>query len=200
MASIAHSWPRRSLSGRLSRYAAEAFEQLHLKLRLVHAACGLLPDFASGGLRTRLYRAIGLDVGDAGFIMGNIELTGGERSMYQQLHVGRSVSIAPHVTINLDAEVRLGDNVSLGPFVRIYTGTHSIGPGSMRRMPEVLAKPVIAEDGSWIGLGATLLPGVRIGHGSIVAAGAVVDEDVPPDSYVVGNPGKVVRQLPWGDR
>jgi acetyltransferase-like isoleucine patch superfamily enzyme len=64
----------------------------------------------------------------------------------------------------------------------------------------VLAKPVVIEDGSWIGLGAIILPGVTVGHGSIVAAGAVVDEDVPPDSYVAGNPAKVVQQLPWGNR
>ena len=45
-----------------------------------------------------------------------------------------------------------------------------------------------------------ILPGVTIGHGSIVTAGAVDTEDVAPDSYVEGNPAKVVRQLPWGDR
>jgi maltose O-acetyltransferase len=64
----------------------------------------------------------------------------------------------------------------------------------------VLAKPVVIEDGSWLGLGALILPGVTVGHGSIVAAGAVVMETVPPDSYVEGNPARVVRQLPWGNR
>jgi acetyltransferase-like isoleucine patch superfamily enzyme len=104
------------------------------------------------------------------------------------------------VTINVDAEVVLGNNVSLGPHVRIYTASHGIGPGSNRRMGAVLAKPVVIEDGSWIGLGATILPGITVGHGSIVAAGAVVHEDVPPDTYVVGNPARVTHQLPWSDR
>jgi acetyltransferase-like isoleucine patch superfamily enzyme len=119
---------------------------------------------------------------------------------YQKIRIGSGANIANRVTISLDAEVRMGNNVSLGPYVKIYTGTHPIGPGSNRRGPEVLAKPVVIEDGSWIGLGAIILPGVTVGHGSIVAAGAVVDEDVPPDSYVAGNPAKVVQQLPWGNR
>ena len=84
--------------------------------------------------------------------------------------------------------------------MRIYTGTHHLGPGSNRRLPALLAKPVVVERGCWVGLGAMILPGVNLGHGSVVAAGAVVTEEVPPDSYVEGNPAKVVRQLPWGNR
>jgi acetyltransferase-like isoleucine patch superfamily enzyme len=58
----------------------------------------------------------------------------------------------------------------------------------------------VIEAGSWIGLGALILPGVTIGGGSVVAAGAVVTEAVPAHSYVEGNPARVVRQLPWADR
>jgi acetyltransferase-like isoleucine patch superfamily enzyme len=174
--------------------------QVHLKLRLANLVCGMLPDFGSGVLRTRMYRLIGMRIGAGSSIAGNIEFVGGLPGFYQKIRIGSGANIANRVTISLDAEVRMGNNVSLGPYVRIYTGTHAIGPGSNRRGPEVLAKPVVIEDGSWIGLGAIILPGVTIGHGSIVAAGAVVDEDVPPDSYVAGNPAKVVQQLPWGNR
>jgi acetyltransferase-like isoleucine patch superfamily enzyme len=162
--------------------------------------CGLLPDFGSGVLRGGLYRLIGLDVGRGAYLMGNLDLTGGSPSFYSRLHIGPGASVATHVTINLDAEVHLGSSVSLGPFVKIYTGTHPIGPGSVRRLAEVVAKPVVIEDGSWIGLGAMILPGVTIGRGSIVAAGAVVDSDVAPNSHVVGNPAQVIQELPWGDR
>jgi acetyltransferase-like isoleucine patch superfamily enzyme len=181
-------------------YLGAIFGQVHLKLRLANLVCGLLPDFGSGVIRARLYRRIGLDIGPSAFIMGNVELTGGTDGFYDKLHVGAGASIATHVTINVDADVYLGNSVSLGPYVKIYSGTHPIGPGSNRRMPEVPAKPVTIEDGCWIGLGAVILPGVTIGRGSIVAAGSVVDEDVPANSHVVGNPAQVVRQLPWGDR
>lgn len=182
------------------RYLSAIWGQTHLTFRLANLVCGLLPDFGSGAVRAALYRLAGLDIGAGAFIMGNLEVTGGGRHAFGRLHAGPSVSIAPHVTINLDDEVRLGDNVSLGPYVRVYTGTHPIGPGSKRRLAEVIAKPVVLEDGCWIGLGAILLPGVVVGRGSIVAAGAVVDHDVPPNSYVVGNPAEVVLNLPWGDR
>jgi acetyltransferase-like isoleucine patch superfamily enzyme len=58
----------------------------------------------------------------------------------------------------------------------------------------------VVEDGVWIGMNATVLAGVRIGHGAVVAAGAVVTADVPPDALVAGNPAVVVQTLPFGDR
>jgi acetyltransferase-like isoleucine patch superfamily enzyme len=144
---------------------------------------------------------IGFDIASNAWIMGNLELaTGGAGGFYKKLHVASGAVIGNHVTINLDADVFVKRNVAISPFVRIYTGTHQLGPGSSRRLDPVLAKPVVIEEGSWLGLGALILPGVTVGHGSIVAAGAVVMETVPPDSYVEGNPARVVRQLPWGNR
>ena len=51
------------------------------------------------------------------------------------------------------------------------------------------------EDGAWIGEGSTILKGVRVGYGAVVAAQAVVTKDVPPYTVVAGNPAKVVKQL-----
>ncbi len=186
---------------RLAHYSRELLHQFHLKFWFANLICGLLPDYGSGVIRGRLYRLVGFDIAGSAWIMGNVELAmGSAGGFYDKLHVASGGVIGNHVTINLDADVHLGTNVAISPFVRIYTGTHQLGPGSSRRLDPVLAKPVVIEDGSWIGLGAMILPGVTIGHGSIVAAGAVVMESVPPDSYVEGNPAKVVRQLPWGDR
>jgi maltose O-acetyltransferase len=191
----------RWLSGRSSYHSRALLTHVHLRFTLANLISGLLPDFGSGVLRGRLYRLAGLDIAPHVFIMGNLNLVGGPAGgFYDKLHVGRGTVIGNHVTINVDAEVRMGTNVSLSPFVRIYTGTHQLGPGSNRRISKVVAKPVLIEDGCWIGLGAMLLPGVTLGHGSVVAAGAVVTEAVPADSYVEGNPAKVLRQLPWGDR
>ena len=78
--------------------------------------------------------------------------------------------------------------MSIGPFVRIYTGTHRTGPSTQRMLPGVVGRPVTIEEGAWIRIGATILPGVTIGRGSIVGAGSVVTSDVPPDTYVEGCP------------
>jgi maltose O-acetyltransferase len=68
------------------------------------------------------------------------------------------------------------------------------------RIGEPDAYPVSIEDGAWVRLGAILVPGVTVGRGAIVAAGAVVLKDVPPNTYVEGNPAAVIRKLGWGDR
>jgi maltose O-acetyltransferase len=195
----ARSWlPRRA--GQVLSYLASWPRALHLKLALANRVCGLLPDFFSGPLRARAYRQAGFNVGPGVAIMGNVDMVGGGPEFYDRLILGPYAIVGNHVTINVDEEVRIGRNVSISPYVRIYTGTHQIGPGSNRKLPHVVAKPVVVEDGCWIGLGAMILPGVTVGHGSIVGAGAVVTQDVPPDSYVEGNPARVARKLPWGNR
>ena len=58
---------------------------------------------------------------------------------------------------------------------------------------KVLVKPIVIEDDVWIGRRVIILPGVTIGRGSVIGAGAVVAKDIPPYSVAVGNPCKVVR-------
>ena len=106
----------------------------------------------------------------------------------------------PRVTLGLDADIFLGRNVSLSPGVVLYTATHRIGFGSMRMLPFTDPKPIVIQDGSWIGMHSLILPGVTVGHGSIVSAGAVVTASVPPNTLVSGNPAAVQDSLPFGDR
>jgi acetyltransferase-like isoleucine patch superfamily enzyme len=172
---------------------------VHIRFALANLVSGLLPTFASGAVRGRLYRWAGFDVGKGAFIMGNLRLTSAVPGFYRKLVIGSGVTIADHVTINLDEHVSIGDNVALAPHVLIYTGSHKLGPGSMR-IGQPAAFPVAIEEGAWVRLGAVIVPGVTIGRGSIVAAGAVVLKDVPPNTYVEGNPATVIRKLGWGDR
>lgn len=62
--------------------------------------------------------------------------------------------------------------------------------------PDVGAAPIIIEDDAWLGYGSSLLKGVRVGEGAIVAAAAVVTRDVAPWTVVAGNPARIVRELP----
>lgn len=78
---------------------------------------------------------------------------------------------------------------SLGTPVRLTAtvgGTISIGDGAR----------IIVDDRAWVGFGALILSGVHIGRGSVVAAGAVVNEKVPVDVLVAGNPAEIVEDLP----
>jgi maltose O-acetyltransferase len=190
------------LSYRLSRirhYGSMFRRSVHVRFTLANLVSRVLPTFVSGAVRGRMYRWAGFKVAKGAFIMGNLKLTSAFPGFYDKLVIGSGVSIADHVTINLDAPVTIGNNVGIAPHVVIYTGSHKLGPGSMR-IGAPLALPVTIEDGAWIRLAAVIVPGVTIGRGAIVAAGAVVLKDVPPNTYVEGNPASVIRKLGWGDR
>lgn len=191
--------PRRTVLARLSHYGGLLRRSLHLRYKLANLVCALLPDVASGAIRSRLYRLAGFDVDKAAFLMGNLRLGSAAPGFYKKLKIGPGVTIADNVTINLDAEVRIGKNVAIAPHVLIYTGSHKIGPGSMR-IGAFEGLPVTIGDGAWIRLGAILVPGVTIGEGAVVAAGAVVLKDVPAHTYVEGNPAQAIRKLPWAYR
>jgi len=90
--------------------------------------------------------------------------------------------------------VRIGDHVMVGPAVQIYTAAHTLEAETRIQGWEV-AKPIAIEDNVWLGGGAILLPGVRIGRNAVVGAGAVVSRSVPANTIVAGNPARVIREI-----
>jgi maltose O-acetyltransferase len=113
---------------------------------------------------------------------------------------GQNIHIGDHVFLNvlctiLDCNtVHIGHHVMIGPAVQIYTATHHLQAEARIQGWEV-AKPIAIEDNVWIGGGAILLPGVRIGRNAVVGAGAVVTRSVPADTIVAGNPARVTREI-----
>ena len=91
------------------------------------------------------------------------------------------------------AEIRIGNNCLIGPDVGLYTAGHRLEPES--RSADVYGLPITIGNDVWIGGHSTILPGVTIGDGAIIAAGSVVTKDVPPRSLVAGNPAKVKKQI-----
>ncbi len=176
------------------RYARHA---LLPRLRLTTVVCRLLPPTALNTARAALYRRIFPRIGDRVSFLGAITVIGGGREIYGRLSIGEGALIGLNPTFNLDDTITIGCNVSLGPSVAIYTSTHLLGPGLRRMNPGVITRPVVIEDGVWVGVGSIVLPGVTIGQGSVVGAGSVVTETVPPNTLVAGNPAKKVQELPW---
>ena len=88
--------------------------------------------------------------------------------------------------------VNIGDNVLFGPNVQLYTVSH---PLDVLTRGSEFTRPIVVEDNVWVGGSAILLPGVTVGKGAVVAAGAVVTKDVPPFSVVAGNPAKVIKMI-----
>nr|WP_269329177.1 sugar O-acetyltransferase [Kineosporia babensis] len=118
---------------------------------------------------------------------------------------GRNIHLGKHFFANFDcvmldgAPIRIGDNVLLGPKVGLYTSNHALDPGE-RREGACVARPITIGNDVWIGGGASVLPGVTIGDGAVVAAAAVVTRDVPSRTVVAGNPARVLREITDADR
>lgn len=108
---------------------------------------------------------------------------------------GLNIHLAPRVFLNagctiLDtARVDIGADTMLGPYVQIYCADHHRDPG-LRTKGLERALPVTIGAQVWIGGAAIILPGVTVGDGAIVAAGAVVTRDVAPGAIVAGNPAR----------
>lgn len=112
------------------------------------------------------------------------------------------VTVGDNVFINRDAYIRpnttIGDGVRIGPFVRLISDTHEVGPPS-RRAGKSRFDPIVIGEGTWIGASVTVLGGVTIGKGCIIAAGAMVTKDVPDNTMYGGVPARFMRDLPVGD-
>ena len=80
----------------------------------------------------------------------------------------------------------------IGPKVNIITINHDPDPDNRSA---TYGRKIIIEDKVWIGIGATILPGVRLGYGCIVGAGSVVTKDVPPLTVVAGNPARIIKRI-----
>jgi carbonic anhydrase/acetyltransferase-like protein (isoleucine patch superfamily) len=89
--------------------------------------------------------------------------------------------------------MEIGNNVMIGPHCYFTDADHTYDPGSSVKSQPMKYGPLIVEDEVWIGANATLLPGIRIGRGAIIAAGAVVKRDVPAMAIVAGVPAKIIR-------
>jgi maltose O-acetyltransferase len=112
----------------------------------------------------------------------------------QNTYIDDNVYLNYLCTILDNNEVHIGRHVMIGPAVQIYTAAHSLQAETRIQGWEV-AIPIVIEENVWIGGGAILLPGVRIGRNAVVGAGAVVSRNVPANTVVAGNPARVIREI-----
>ncbi len=92
------------------------------------------------------------------------------------------------------ADIRIGDDVMLGPSVQLYAATHPLDAAARVAGPE-LARPITIGHRVWIGGGAILCPGISIGDDTTIGAGSVVTRNIPAGVFAAGNPCRVMRSL-----
>jgi acetyltransferase-like isoleucine patch superfamily enzyme len=143
----------------------------------------------------------GVVVGDNVTILRNtiIECTGVIRELGIGITIGNNVGIAQNCFIQVRGKVEIGCDVIIGPGVSIFSEAHNskrtdipIVTQGETRMDVKIGNDV------WIGSNSTILGGVTIGDSSIIAAGAVVNRDVPAFSIVAGVPAKVIKIRNFG--
>jgi maltose O-acetyltransferase len=89
--------------------------------------------------------------------------------------------------------VKIGDFTLFGPAVQIYTASHPLD-AELRRKQE-FGKPIEIGSNVWVGGGAIICPGVKIGSKTVIGAGSVVTRDIPDGVIAVGNPCRVIREI-----
>lgn len=133
-----------------------------------------------------LYRRLGVRIGQGGTI-----LMGAEVHHARRIRIGSHSVINPHCYLDGRGGLEIGSNVNISPHVLLVAGSHDHGDGShfIGRVD-----PVKVEDYVWLCTRATVLPGVVVGRGAVVAAGAVVTKSVAPYSIVAGVPAKKIGE------
>ncbi|CAK8054484.1 2,3,4,5-tetrahydropyridine-2,6-dicarboxylate N-acetyltransferase [Eupransor demetentiae] len=117
-----------------------------------------------------------------------------------QVQIGDGAVVMMGAIINIGCEIGAGSMIDMGVVMggRATVGKHAhIGAGAVLAgvIEPASAQPVIIEDDVLIGANAVVIEGVRVGHGAVVAAGAIVTEDVAPNTLVAGTPARVIKQV-----
>jgi len=142
-------------------------------------------------IRPTILRLFGFNLGQNCYLRPNITMQGSRHNF----------SIGEHSTMNVFCflesycPIHIGSYCNVGPNVSFINANHQLVSDFKNIRPTIPTDPIVVEDFAWICSGVTLLPGVRVGRGSVVAAGSVVTKDVPPHCLVGGVPAKLIRQL-----
>jgi maltose O-acetyltransferase len=143
-------------------------------------------------LAAPLLRLFGVRIGEHARVHTPLHL---HNTQYHHLIIGKNCHIGRDVFLDLSRKICIGDNVTLA--MRSTFITHfDVGDSPLQHYGYPKEEgDICIRDGVYIGAGATVLLGVEIGENSLIAAGTLVKESIPPYSLVAGIPGRMIRQL-----
>lgn len=145
--------------------------------------------------RTALLKNMFAEIGEGCYIEAPLYANWGGR----HVHFGKNIYANFSLTLVDDTHIYIGDGTMIGPNVTIATASHPILP-KLREEGYQFNLPVYIGKNCWIGAGAIILPGVKVGDGSVIGAGSVVTKDIPGNVIAVGNPCKVMREISERDK
>lgn len=126
----------------------------------------------------------------------NSQLASREAGYFGNLVIGNCSEIGDNTIVDVSSDVIIGNDVSIGPNCILYTHNHLYSDKRVAAWKGgVIASPIIIEDGAWVASGVTILPGVRIGKRTVVAAGAVVTNNLDDESLYGGVPARLIKKI-----
>lgn len=138
----------------------------------------------------RLLNVDKMEIGDNVYIGHDAFLNAGNG----YIKIGQDAWIGQRVYMHGEAGIEIGDVAGIGPYVKMLTSQHA---GDQRLKPVMRTSlkraKIVLRDGCDIGMGTCILPGVTVGKGAIIGAGAVVTKDIPDYAIAVGVPARVIR-------
>lgn len=191
---------------RLYKWIARRKEEIRLQyIRSKFFSCGENTHFGTFGLQCGWKY---ISIGEGTCFGGNLYLTAwdkyptalGVQVLHPEIKIGRQCNFGPYNHITSTNSITIGNGVLTGKWVTITDNSHGDTSYESLQIPphkrELYSKgPVVIKDNVWIGDKATILPGVTIGEGTIVAANTVVTKDVPAYCIVAGIPGRVIKEI-----
>ena len=109
--------------------------------------------------------------------------------------IGKNSGFNSYCVITCQDSITIGDNVMFGPFVTIHDHDHVYKTKELMKKSGYVTAPIVIEDNVWIGGNVVILKGVRIGTGSVIAAGTIVNKDVPPNTVVYNKKEVVYKEI-----
>ena len=140
----------------------------------------------------------GISIGADSFVMhGSVLHVYNFRDLpHAFIRIGRNSLIGEYNVLRGQGGITIGDRVYTAPNVQMLAVNHVFDDPTRPMVDQgITAQGIVVEDDVWLGAGAILMDGVRVGKGAVVAAGAVVTGDVPPHTVVGGVPARVLRQI-----
>jgi len=178
---------------RVGRVLSGEVRAIHPRYLLAQGLVSFLPHNSLSRVRTLLYRMAGFNIGKRSMILGKLTLTA-DRPLAKMLSIGERSRINAPFYAELNATITIGSDVAIGHNVVFVTTDHDTSNPGDRSGPSKHS-PIFIEDGAWVGACVTVLPGITIGKGSVVAAGSLVTQSVLPHKVVGGVPARPVKSL-----
>lgn len=150
----------------------------------------LLPETKFFLFKNFMLKMAGAKIGTNVRICSSVKILGNG-----SLFIGDNTWIGHQCLIISSSQISIGKNVDIAPKVYIGTGTHIINIHSKNIAGEGISKNVKINDGCWIGVNSTILPGVEISEKTIIAAGSVVNKNCEPLNVYAGVPAKLIKDL-----